>query len=218
MSLVQERRSIGAARDWDETMDGDERDLIARLRAGDEGAYGELIRTLGARMLAVTRRFLRDEQDQADALQEAFISVFRSIRNFEGESRLATWLQRIVINACLMKLRSKARRSVASLEDLPVEVADTGRAATGAGYWSGANNSEWDRTVDHACRTELCAKVRECIDRLPERHRSVLMLRDIEELGTDETARRLGTTPGAVKVRLHRARHALRDLLAPVVA
>lgn len=204
MSTVLERRSIGAARDWDETMDWDERELIARLRAGDEGAYGELIRTLGARMLAVTRRFLRDEQDQADALQEAFIAVFRSIRNFEGESRLMTWLQRIVINACLMKLRAKARRSVASLEDLRGEVDGSVRAR--------------EQAIDHACRRELCEKVRQCIDQLPERHRSVLVLRDLEELGTDETARRLGTTPGAVKVRLHRARHALRDLLAPIVA
>src|SRR5215510_12491477 len=84
--------------------------LLERLLAGDEQAYEELVRTYGGRMLAVARRFLPVEEDARDAVQDAFLSAFRSISSFEGHAQLSTWLHRIVVNAALMKLRTRRRK------------------------------------------------------------------------------------------------------------
>ena len=84
-------------------------DLVRRLKAGDEDAYATIVRTLGGRMLAVARRFLQDEDLARDAVQDAFLSAFRSIQAFDGDAQLATWLHRIVVNAALMKLRTRRR-------------------------------------------------------------------------------------------------------------
>src|SRR5437868_4970464 len=84
----------------------DETQLLARLRAGDGAAYETIVRAYGSRMLAIARRYLRCEQDCADAVQEAFVSAFRAIDKFAGTSTLSTWLHRITVNACLMRLRS----------------------------------------------------------------------------------------------------------------
>jgi RNA polymerase sigma-70 factor (ECF subfamily) len=177
----------------------DEAGLLERLRAGDEAACAELVRRFGGRLLATALRLLRCEADAADAVQDAFVSALRALGSFAGQSGLGTWLHRIVVNCCLMKLRSRSRRRDVPLDDLP--------PARGAAEPGGA-------ALD---RAETCARVRACIDRLPEPHRTVLVLRDLEELDTEATARRLGLTPGAVKTRLHRARQALRPLLGPLV-
>jgi RNA polymerase sigma-70 factor (ECF subfamily) len=186
----------------------DEAALLAALRAGDESAYETLVRTYGGRMLAVARRFLRNEQDAQDAVQDAFISAFKSIDNFEGGSRLSTWLHRIVVNAALMKLRSQQRRPERPIDDLlPKFQAD--------GHPHQATQN-WAVTIDTAVQDrDMRRFIREKIDELPDSHRNVLLLRDIEEHTTEETAQLLGITPGAVKTRLHRARLALRELLDP---
>src|SRR5262245_49666803 len=93
-------------------------DLVTRLKAGDETAFAGLVRTLGGRLLAVARRVLRDEDLARDAVQDAFVSVFRAIRGFDGESQLSTWLHRIVVNAALMRLRAQRRRPEQSIEPL----------------------------------------------------------------------------------------------------
>ncbi len=185
----------------------DEHALLLRLRAGEEHAFGELVRGNAARMLTVARRMLRSEEDARDAVQDAFLQAFRAIGRFEGGARLSTWLHRITINACLMKLRARARRPEESIEDLlPRFYADGHRIDPGPA---------WRETADPLEQGELRAHVRACIDRLPEIYRNVLLLRDIEELGTEETALLLEVKPDTVKVRLHRARQALRSLLEP---
>ena len=92
--------------------------LRERLLAGEEGAYEELVRRYGGRMLAVARRFLPVEEDARDAVQDAFLSAFRSIDRFEGHAQLSTWLHRIVVNASLMKLRTRRRHPEQSIEEL----------------------------------------------------------------------------------------------------
>jgi RNA polymerase sigma-70 factor (ECF subfamily) len=182
--------------------------LLERLRSGDEAACADLVRHFGGRMLTVSRRFLRCEQDAADAVQEAFLSAFRSIQDFEGGSRLGTWLHRIVVNACLMKLRAARRRPATSIDHLLPAFDETGHQVRQA--------TTWDTSPLERLQTqELRARVRRCIEMLPEGYRVVLLLRDIEELDTAETASRLGISESAVKVRLHRARQALRTLLEP---
>lgn len=184
-----------------------EEGLLARLRAGDEAAYEALVREQGPRMLRVIRRFLHHENDAQDALQDAFLSAFRGLAEFQGEARLSTWLHRIAVNAALMKLRKAKRTDERSIEDLLPRFLDDGHAVEPVVAWT-----EDDATLE---RQETRALVREQITMLPETYRTVLLLRDIEGLDTEETARLLGVTPNAVKIRLHRARQALRTLLDP---
>ena len=189
---------------------GDEASLLAGLRAGDDSAFEQLVRRHGGRMLAVAHRFLHCEADCADAVQDAFLAAFRALDSFAGDSSLGTWLHRIVVNACLMKLRARYRNRQVPIDDLLPTFDETGHHAQPVRPW----NEEALSLLD---RTELRKQIRSCIDRLPEPYRVVLLLRDIEEFDTDQTARRLGITPGSVKTRLHRARQALRTLLEPIV-
>jgi RNA polymerase sigma-70 factor (ECF subfamily) len=184
-----------------------ETDLVARLKAGDEAACETLVREHGGRLLAVARRYMRSDEDARDAVQEAFIAAFRSIGKFEGGSAISTWLHRIAINCCLMKLRSGRRRPETSIEDLLPTFDETGHRVL--------HEETWPDSVEAAIeRRQVRERVRKAVALLPDKYRTVILLRDIEELSTEETARTLGTTPTAVKVRLHRARQALREILA----
>jgi RNA polymerase sigma-70 factor (ECF subfamily) len=186
----------------------DESALLARLRAGDDTAYEELLRTYSPRLLAVARRIVGGDEEARDVIQEAFLNAFRSLNNFHGDARLSTWLHRIVVNSALMKLRTRKRRPEESIEPLlPAFLAD--------GHYAEKFSSWGDQADAILSRAETQELVRRKIDELPESFRTVLVLRDIEGLDTEETARVLETTPNAVKIRLHRARAALRTLLAP---
>jgi RNA polymerase sigma-70 factor (ECF subfamily) len=178
--------------------------LLARLRAGEDDAYQELLRTHGGRLLAVARRLMRNEEDARDCLQDAFFSAFRAIDRFEGSAKLGTWLHRIVVNACLMRLRSQKRRpeelvdpQLPEFDDYGFRIGPTEMAPLSA-----------DELLE---KEEVRKQVREGIDGLPENYRTVLILRDIEGFDTAEAAEMLGETPGAVKVRLHRARLVLKS-------
>jgi RNA polymerase sigma-70 factor (ECF subfamily) len=190
------------------TDDPPEAELLVGLRAGNGEAYERLVRTYGGRLLAVARRFLPNEDDARDALQEAFLSAFRAIGSFQEGARVSTWLHRIVMNAALMKLRSRRRKPEESIDNLlPTFLEDGHRENAGP---------VWKETAESVLQQrETRTLVRECIDRLPESYRTVLLLRDIEELDTEEAAQLLGISPNAVKIRLHRARQALRTLLDP---
>ncbi|MDQ2869676.1 MAG: sigma-70 family RNA polymerase sigma factor [Acidobacteriota bacterium] len=185
-----------------------EADLIARLHAGDDSAFETLVRRESGRLLAVARHLLPSEEDARDALQEAFLSAFRSLGRFRGGSSLSTWLHRILINTALMKLRTARRRPETPIEELLPKFDGQGHLVS-AGTWATGPEAG-------ALRAETRTRVRAAIDRLPTRYRIVLVLRDIEELTTEEVARALDLTPAAVKLRLHRARLALRTLLEPL--
>jgi len=177
--------------------------LVARLQRGDADAFETLVRTHSSRLLSVARRFLSNEHDAQDALQDAFIRAFRAIGTFEERAQLHTWLHRIVVNSALMKLRERRRKPEESIEDLLPTFAADGHQASESRDWS-------DAVLE---RKESARVVRQAIAQLPEQYRVVLMLRDLEERDTAETAALLGTSSNVVKVRLHRARQALRTLL-----
>ncbi len=182
-------------------------ELLARLRVGDAAAFEELVRTESGRLLAVTRRILTTEEDARDAVQDAFMFAFRSLDRFHGESRLSTWLHRIAVNAALMRLRTRRRKREEPLDPLLPAYKDDGHHVE--------RFASWDDPAEKIEQAENKALVRRLIGELPDSYRTVLLLRDIEGLNTEETAKLLETTPNAVKVRLHRARQALRTLLAP---
>ncbi|HEX5724445.1 MAG TPA: sigma-70 family RNA polymerase sigma factor [Longimicrobiaceae bacterium] len=183
-----------------------EAELLARLRAGEEAAFEQLVREHTPVLLRLARRLLRAEDEARDAVQDVFVSVFRGLPRFRAESRLGTWVYRIGLNACLSRLRARdAAAEETSLDDLLPRFLADGHAVVPSLRWPDAG----------AERRETREEVRRCIDRLPESYRTVILLRDIEELTTEEAAEALGVSPGALKVRLHRARQALRALLDP---
>ena len=184
----------------------DDQTILAGLRAGDQQAFETLVRVYGGRMLAVARRFFRNDEDAQDIVQSAYLNAFRAVGQFEGHCLIGTWLHRIVVNTALMTLRSRRRKPEASIEDLLPAFIEDGHHVE--------QFSDWSAPADELMqRAETRALVRSCIDRLPGNYRDVLMLRDIEELSTVEAAEMLAITPTAVKVRLHRARQALSTLL-----
>lgn len=179
---------------------------VAALRRGDDAAFERLVRDQSPRLLATIRRIVHNEADAHEALQNAFVSAFRAIDRFEGTAGLGTWLHRIAVNAALMKLRSKRRRPELALEDLLPRFNADGHAHEPAEPW------EAD-ALERCARDEMRTIVRDLVDQLPESYRVALLLRDLEEVPTEEVARMLEITPNAVKIRVHRARHALRTLL-----
>jgi RNA polymerase sigma-70 factor (ECF subfamily) len=180
--------------------------LVLRLKAGDGDAFEELVRAAGGRLLAVARRLLRDEEAARDAVQDAFLCAFRSIQGFDGNAQLSTWLHRIVVNAALMRIRSRQRRPELSIEPMLPTFAEDGHHAEPVVSWA--------ESAAHALESkETRALVRAAIEELPETYRTVLMLRDLEDLSTREAADVLGASENAIKLRLHRARQALAVII-----
>jgi RNA polymerase sigma-70 factor (ECF subfamily) len=184
----------------------DEMTLLGRLKAGDQDAYELLVRTLGGRLLVVARRILRDDSAADDAVQDAFLNAFRAMARFDGQAQLSTWLHRIVVNTCLMRLRSRQRKPEQSLEPLLPCFADDGHHAEPVVSW--AESAE--RRLE---RDEVKALVWEGLSQLPDGYRALIVMRDIEGLSTHEAAAALGVSDNALKLRLHRARQAMAAIL-----
>jgi RNA polymerase sigma-70 factor (ECF subfamily) len=156
------------------------------------------------RLTAVAQRYLRNAADAEDAVQDALLSAYRKRDTFEGTSSLGTWLHRILVNVCLMKLRSKSRRPAASIEELPAGMMENVQRV------QASDDETAERDV---LREEARHLVRDALRNLPETHRTIIQLRDFEEFTTGQTAEILGISEDAVKTRLCRARRALRELL-----
>lgn len=187
-----------------------EASLVAALKAGDKGAAETLVRTHVSWMLAVARRVAGDAALAEDCVQEAFINVFRKIDTFEERSSLKTWLHRIVVNQVLMKLRAGRNKNETPIDELlPTFDANACRIE---GQW------QYLATPEEVFeREDRRALIHSKIDELPESYRIIIQLRDIEELTTREVAEGLNLSEANVKVRLHRARSALKKLLEPVL-
>lgn len=172
---------------------GSDADLIAAHAAGDPHAFAELVRRHRDRMWAVALRTLRDPEEAADALQDAFISAFRAAASFRAESQVTTWLHRIVVNACLDRMRRRAARPTVPLPETgPGEPAMSG-----------------DAMSDRETRLVVAAALAE----LPEEQRVPIVLVDVEGYSVSEAARLLGVPEGTVKSRCARGRAKLAKLL-----
>jgi len=180
-------------------------DLVARLQAGDQAAYAQLVEEHAGKIYRLALRLMGNEADAEDVLQETFLSAFKSMDRFEARSSLSTWLYRIASNAALMRLRRKEPEQVSV--DEPLE-RDDGELIP-------------RQLFDFCClpeedllRDEARAELNRAIDELPPSLRSVFVLRDIEGLSTEETAEALDLSVSAVKSRLMRARLKLRERLS----
>jgi RNA polymerase sigma-70 factor (ECF subfamily) len=212
-AFLSEMLRVGGAvaSDKSDRSDESEAALLERLRRGDDRAFDELVERYGPRLFAAARRLLRSDDEARDAVQDALLSVFRGLAAFNGTARLSTWLHRIAINAALMRIRGRKRRAEQSIDDLLPRFEEDGT-------WSDTGQGGTLSSHDLLERRETRALVRACIDRLPDTYRTVLLMRDIEDLDTEEVADLLGVTPNAVKIRLHRARQALRSLIERALA
>ena len=177
--------------------------LVIRLKDGDAEAFEELVRGHGPRMMFVIRRFLPRDCDAEDALQDAFLNVFRSIAQFAGESRLTTWLHRVAANAALMRIRARARRP----ETLVDETSFDHRPSNG--FDAELGRSDFAPPSGHDAREF----VRRMIDGLEEDTRAVVALRDIHGVELSEIGRLVGVGMSTVKSRLRRGRTVLRAAL-----
>ncbi len=191
-----------------ETMN--QQELVAGLRTGDSAAYEHLVRAFGGRMLSTARRIVANEDEARDCVQNAFLQAFRHMDRFEERASVGTWLHRIVINEALMKVRKRTTHKEESIDDLlPTFDAQECRLDQ--------NMGSLRSTEDIVASQESRQHVRQAISQLPDIYRSVLMLRDLEGYPTEETASLLEIPIGTVKVRLHRARAALKKLLEPIL-
>ncbi len=188
----------------------DESTLVDRVKAGDQDACTRLVTHFRPQMMTVARRFMRCDDDCNDALQDAFISAFNALGRFEGDARLSTWLHRITVNSCLMKLRIDSSRKETSIEELLPTFNEGGCH----GRWPVAMNDPSTEVEIDETRT----MIHQAIDKLPHADRAVLLLRDIEEMDTAATAARLETSEHNVKRRLRRARQSLCARLEPMMA
>jgi len=179
--------------------------LVRACQRGEPGALDALIRATYADVYALSRRMLADPEEAADATQEVFVRVMRSVLGFRGESAFGTWLHRVTVNVCLTMLRkrSKAREVGLVAGHTPFALPDDESSLVSRGP-----------LPDEAAATaDLTARSEAALATLPEDARTVVVLRDIEGLSTKEVAELLGVTESVVKVRLHRAHAKLRALV-----
>jgi len=180
-------------------MRDDERPLVARLRAGEQEAYREIVDAYRDPIITVVARVAGPGADAEDLAQDAFLKAFAALDRFDGRSALFTWIYRIAVNTARDWVDYRRRRPVVPLEGPhggPAEPADTGALPSEA-----------------AERSELRAAVRAALERLPEPFRTTLILREMEGHSYEEVAEILGISIGTVESRLFRARAKLRALL-----
>lgn len=183
----------------------DESALVASAKAGDLAAFEELVSRYERRVFRLTMNITQNREDAEDATQDAFLKSFQHLENFQGGSRFYTWLVRIAVNEALMRLRRR-RPNLTSI-DQPVE---------NDGELIPHEIEDWGPTPEQRyARNELNSILTGVIGDLEPIYRAVFLLRDVEQLSTEETADILGITVPAVKSRLLRARLKLRSKLSP---
>lgn len=195
-----------------------EKKLIEGLMKNDDFAYETLVRQYSTRMFAVSRRFFNADDDAQECLQKAFIQVFKNIHSFKEDSSLATWLHRITVNEALMMIRQKKRQHTVSLEDFTQHYNEYGERTvfsdSASDELGGDLGNSLGMTIETIFeRNEAKLLLNEIIYQLPEKYCNVLLLRDIQEISTRETAEILTISEASVKTQLHRARLLLKAIL-----
>ncbi len=178
----------------DEITARDDQQLLDDHVAGDSQAFSELFRRHSDRLWAVALRTCRDQEDAADALQEAMISAFRRAESFRGDAKVTTWLHRIVVNACLDRLRARKSKPTVPLPETEPDL--------------GTRDAR-DHIDEHVTRMTVL----EALDRLPEEQRLALTLVDLQGCSVEEASKILNVPDGTVKSRCFRGRSRMHELL-----
>ncbi len=183
--------------------------LVARAAAGDEAAFEAIMRTYNQLLFRTARSILKSDAEAEDALQDAYLHAWRGLRSFRAESKLSTWLVRIVTNEALGRLRRAKVRTI-PLEDAMTSPDPKMQAALADGLDDGPEQT--------AARAEVRRLIEERIDLLPDAYRTVFMLRAVEEMSAADVAQALDIPEATVRTRFFRARRLLREGLTTDVA
>jgi RNA polymerase sigma-70 factor (ECF subfamily) len=182
----------------------EESTLVSQAREGDTAAFGELVRRYERKIFRLAQHVTQNREDAEDVLQETFMKAYEHLDQFKGDSKFYTWIVRIAVNQALMKLRRRKTDKTVSID----ETIDTGEDTVVREI------AAWDENPEQQfSRDELGGILDTAVRSLEPLYRSVFVLRDIEELSTEETAEALGLSVPAVKSRLLRARLQLREKL-----
>ena len=182
----------------------DESGLLAKARGGDAAAFSELVNQYSRKIYRLAKHITQNDSEAEDVLQETFLKAFEHLKDFHGQSKFYTWIVRIAVNESLMKLRKRRSDRTVPLD----EPLDTGEDTVVREI------AVWDENPEQQySREEIGQILDESIQSLKPSFRTVFVLRDIEELSTEETAEALGISIPAVKSRLLRARLQLREKL-----
>jgi RNA polymerase sigma-70 factor (ECF subfamily) len=177
--------------------------LVAQAKQNDYQAFEELVKRYEGRIYGHTLRLLGNREDAEDVLQETFLNVFRALGNFRGDSTFSTWIYRIATNNALMRLRKLSHGEREFDDELPPPESMKRQALA----------SHILDPKDALLEKEMMEELDKAIERLPEKYRTIFLLRDVEEFSTDKAAQVLGISEAAVKSRLHRARLFIRESL-----
>src|SRR5262245_15233119 len=187
-------------------------ELAEKAQAGEGPSFEILVSRYQERVYRLGLRLLGDAKEAEEVLQETFLKVTQSLDAFRGEAKFSTWIYRIACNEALMRLRAQKRHPTESLEDYLPKYNETGRLARLDLDYGRAARA--DELLENR---ELTEKALQAVQMLPETYRAPLVLHDLEELSTEQTAKILNLTPGLVRTRLHRARLILRGYLGHLV-
>jgi RNA polymerase sigma-70 factor, ECF subfamily len=187
----------------DPAANSEELDLVSRARSGEMSAFNELVRKYERKIYRLAKNITQNDEDAEDVLQETFLKAYEHLDGFQGNSKFYTWLVRIGVNEALMKLRKRKSDRTVPLDE-PV---DTGEETVIREI------AVWDDPEQKYSQDELGRILTEAVESLKPAFRTVFVLRDIEELSTEETAQALSISIPAVKSRLLRARLQLREKL-----
>ena len=177
--------------------------LVEQAQKKDYQAFEELVKRYEGKIYGHTLRLLGNREDAQDVLQETFLNVFKGLENFRGDSSFSTWIYRIATNNALMRLRKLSHAERELNDELPPPESMKRQALA----------SHILDPKDAFLEKEMLRELDKAVERLPEKYRSIVLLRDVEELSTDRTANVLGISEAAVKSRLHRARLFIREAL-----
>jgi RNA polymerase sigma-70 factor (ECF subfamily) len=187
----------------------DDAELLAAIERGDPGAFDMFVDRYGRRLMAFGQRMCRHREDAEDVFQETLLTAYKGLGKLRDPGSVRTWLFRVASNACLMKRRKRARTREISLDDFKPAGWDDGYVP---------EIPDWSKVPEGSAeRAELRSALEAGFSELPPDYRIVMLLRDVEGLSTRETAEALGVREPTVKMRLHRARMAMRHLLGEFV-
>lgn len=182
----------------------DETGLVQRAQAGDDAAFTKLVNAYDRKIFRLAKHITQSDEDAEDVLQETFLKAYEHLSGFHGNSKFYTWIVRIAVNEALMKLRKRKSDKTVPLDE-PIDTGEE-EVTREIAVWG-------DNPEEHYSREELGDILNQAVDSLKPSFRTVFVLRDIEELSTEETAEALGISVPAVKSRLLRARLQLREKL-----
>ncbi len=200
----KERRQTKEARARENAID---KELVAKAKKGDRQAFGRLVERYQQRVYALSYGIVRQREDAWDVAQEAFVKAYRNLGRFEGNSAFYTWMYRIAYNLSIDALRDRARRETVDLDEnrrIEEALAKSGK-------------SPMEHPDEMAARRELSSVLQTAMRKLSDKHRAIIVLREIQGLSYEEMAEVLGISKGTVMSRLFHARQNLQTLLAPYV-